>query len=291
MLNRDQQQVVEGGSIAQQAGRDIVNVQQGVSVAEVTVLFDFLWKNNFPVVIEEARRIAQENARAFAAEFSRQLEGRQHLIDVKKFADPDVQATISDAVKASARRGEAANPVVLASLVAERLSADADNYMEIVFSESVLVVPRLTPAQISLLSLVIFVSNMKFVEGLRWEDIERVSEVVLPLFEPAFGMPSSQKRHILYAGAAMVLSKNDVHMGVNLYQTKAADYNHLCNGVPFSVAVHQHAPSYAKILDQYIKDKLQMVTLNSVGQAIALANLSRCIYKLDYGSWLNLDDV
>ncbi len=104
-------------------------------------------------------------------------------------------------------------------------------------------------------------------------------------------MPSSQKRHILYAGAAMVLSKNDVHMGVNLYQTKAADYNHLCNGVPFSVAVHQHAPSYAKILDQYIKDKLQMVTLNSVGQAIALANLSRCIYKLDYGSWLNLDDV
>jgi hypothetical protein len=290
MLDKDQELAVEGGSVALQAGRDIV-LQTGPSIADVTGLCDFLWKSNFPVLQEEARRVAEENVKAFASELNRKLEELQSVVDTSKFADPDVQATINDAVKASARKGEAANPSLLASLITERVCTNTDDYMGIVFSEAVQVVPRLTPAQISLLSLVIFVTHMGFGSLSSLEQLEKWGKLALSFAEPAFGMPDAQKRHVHYAGAAMVLGKSSVYATSNLFESKGMTYASLCDGVPFSAAVRQRAPSYAKILDQYIADKLVMVTLNSVGQAIALANISRYFGRLDYGTWLNSDDM
>lgn len=273
-----------------QAGRDIV-LHNGPSVADITSLCDFLWKSNFPVLQEEARRIAENNVLAFATELDRKLEELQSQIDTTKFGDPDVQAMINDAVKASARKGDAANPSLLASLISERVCANTDDYMSIVFSEAVQVVPRLTPAQISLLSLVIFVTHMGFGSLRNLEQLETFGKLALSFSEPAFGMPDAQKRHIHYAGAAMVLGKSSVYATSDLYESKGITYATLCGGVPFRVAVREKAPSYAKILDQYIADKLVMVTLNSVGQAIALANISRYFGRLDFGTWLNSNDM
>ena len=290
MLNKDQEQIAGGGAVAMQAGRDIV-LHNGPSLSDITNLCDFLWKSNFPVLQEEARRTAENNVLAFAAELNRKLEELQDKIDTAKFGDPDVQATINDAVKASARKGDSANPTILASLISERVSTSTDDYMSIVFSESVQVVPRLTPAQISLLSLVIFVTHMGFGSLNNLEQLETWGKLALSFSEPAFGMPDAQKRHIHYAGAAMVLGKSAVYANSNLYDSKGITYASLCDGVPFQQAVRKKAPSYAKILDQYIADKLVMVTLNSVGQAIALANISRYFGRLDFGTWLNSNDM
>lgn len=46
------------------------------------------------------------------------------------------------------------------------------------------------------------------------------------------------------------------------------------------------APSYLKLLEQFTTDKLFAISLTSVGQAIALANISNFIGKLDYTIWL-----
>jgi len=89
----------------------------------------------------------------------------------------------------------------------------------------------------------------------------------------------------------MVLGSTTVYTRHNLYESKALQYGGLCAGEPFSIALHQRAPSYAKILDQYLADKLEMVTLNSVGQAIALANISRYFGRLNFESWLNSEDM
>lgn len=290
MLDKDQQQIAEGGSVAIQAARDVV-IQSGPSIADVTGLCDFLWKSNFPVLQEEARRVAEENVKAFASQLNKQIEALQSVIDANKFADPDVQATINDAVKASARKGEAANPLLLASLITERVSTTTDDYMGIVFSEAVQVVSRLTHAQIALLSMVILVTHMSFEKLTSLEQLETWGKIALTFSEPAFGLSDAQKRHIHYAGAAMVLGKSSVYAASDLYEAKGITYAALCDGAPFRAAVHERAPSYAKILDQYIADKLAMVTLNSVGQAIALANISRYFGRLDYGIWLNADEI
>jgi hypothetical protein len=47
-----------------------------------------------------------------------------------------------------------------------------------------------------------------------------------------------------------------------------------------------NAPSYLKLLEQFRSDNLFAVNLTSVGQAIALANISNFIGKLDYTIWL-----
>jgi hypothetical protein len=290
VLNKDQKQIAEGEALAIQAGRDIV-LHNGPSLSDITSLCDFLWKSNFPVLQAEARRIAENNVIAFASELNKKLEELQDKIDTAKFGDPDVQATINDAVKASARKGDAANPELLASLISERVSTNTDEYMSIVFSEAVQVVPRLTTAQISLLSLVIFVTHMGFGALRNLEQLETWGRLALIFSEPAFGMPDAQKRHINYAGAAMVLGKSSVYASSDIYSSKGITYASLCEGIPFRQAVRERAPSYAKILDQYIADKLVMVTLNSVGQAIALANISRYFGRLDFGTWLNSNEM
>ncbi|WP_333987618.1 hypothetical protein, partial [Burkholderia orbicola] len=45
-------------------------------------------------------------------------------------------------------------------------------------------------------------------------------------------------------------------------------------------------PSYLLLLDQFTKENLFTINLTSVGQAIAIANLSAILGKLDYSIWL-----
>ncbi|MCV5283331.1 hypothetical protein OFC15_30615, partial [Escherichia coli] len=73
---------------------------------------------------------------------------------IDKFCDPDVQATLTEALKSSARKGKKANMDVLSQLLVERVSNNNDDFRDIVLTEAVTVVPKLTQQQISLITIV-----------------------------------------------------------------------------------------------------------------------------------------
>lgn len=282
MLGDKQQQTTESGSTALQAGRDINVI--GLSVSEVRELCALFLRDNFPQLQAEAKRVAEEQVKAFASGLEARLATDAASIAFEKFCEPDVQAAINDAVQASARRGEAANPDILSSLISERVSKNSSEYKDIVISEAVHVVPRLTGKQIALLSFVHMVRSM-VIQGLpHINGLERFGRIALDFSNPGFGLSESQTQHLQYAGAASV---NNI-MGGDVFATSNEEYKYLgfADADAFKAALTTGAPSYLRLLEQFNTDNLFAVNLTSVGQAIALAHISKFLGKLDYSIWL-----
>jgi len=282
MLGETQQQTSEGGSTALQAGRDI-NIT-GLSFSEVRELCVLFLRNNFPLLREEARRTAEEQVRTFATGLEARLANDAASIAFEKLRDPDVQAAINDAVLASARRGVAANPDVLSTLISERVAKSTNDYKDMVLSEAVHVVPKLTGPQIALLSFAHFMRSMHIKGHPNIDELEQMGRVTLAFSSPGFGLSESQKQHLQYAGAASV---NPI-LGGNIIDSQMQEYNHLgiTDGAAFKAALSTGAPSYLRLLEQFTADNLFTVNLTSVGQAIAIANISNFTGKLDYTMWL-----
>lgn len=283
MLGDRQDQVAAGGATAIQAGRDVN--YHGLSVAEVRELCTLFLRNNFPELREEARQTAERHVRDFASTLEQRLVNDAASIVLEKFSDPDVQAAINDAVQASARKGSGASPNILSTLIAERVSVTSNDYKDIVLCEAVNVVPKLTAPQIAFISFHHFVTSV-VVQGLpSVAALEPFGRQALIFSSSGFNLSDSQKQHIQYAGACSVNSL----LGGDLHEElRTGGYRYL--GIPdpaaFKAALSAQAPSFAALLDHAVKENLFSIKLTSVGQAIAIANISNFLGKLDYTIWL-----
>lgn len=283
MLGDKQDQTVEGGSTAIQAGGDVH--YHGLSLSEVKELCALFLRNNFPQLREEARQTAEQHVRDFAEQLESRLVNCAASIVLEKFREPDVQAAINDAVQASARKGAAANPILLSTLIAERVSKHSSAYKDIVISEAVNVIPKLTHPQISLLSFVHFIKSTTIVGLTSIAALEPYGKVALIFSSRGFNLSESQKHHIQYTGAYSI---NSV-LGGDVYdalRTRSYSYFDVKDTPAFKSAISTQAPSFATLLNQFDKEQLFSCNLTSVGQAIAIANISNYLGKLDYGIWL-----
>ena len=287
MPDNKQEQKVGSESTAIQAGGDITIIQNnGLSAAEVKELCLQLLRENFPVLREEAIKAAEKNVRKFAASLESQIIERSEEIVFEKFADPDVQATINDAVKASARRGEKANPSVLVDLITERASSSTNDFKDIVISEAVTVVPKITKPQIAYLSFIHYMTNMNVQKLEHISKLEPYSVSALSVVSEGFNLSYSQKRHLEYAGTCSIahMMSVDIYSG---WMNQLYKYMGYTNLEEFKSDISAFSPASKILLDTFDKDSKEgEVRLTSVGQAIAIANLSTTIRKMDYSIWL-----
>ncbi len=285
MLGKSQDQKVAENSTAIQATGN-VTVNNGLSVAEVKELCFLFLKDNFPALREEAIREAEGNVREFAQELEQKIVQNAQFITLEKFKDPDVQAAINDAVQSSARRGKKANTSVLVDLISERASVSSSDFKDIVLSEAVNVVPKLTREQISYLSFIHYMTHCGR-NGLQHvSQLEPLSIMALNAVSAGFGLSDSQKRHIQFAGTFSIMSmmRIDIYDGWISSLFKSLGYT---DKEKFKSDVAQFSPSTKKLLEEFDKDsKGGQVTLTSVGQAIAIANLSKSLGRLDYSIWI-----
>ena len=280
MFGEKQNQTVESGAVAIQATG---NVSMGMSFTEVRELCQLFLEHNFPALRAEAKAVAEEYVQQFSAKLEKRIIDAATHIDPLKFREPDVQACLNDAVLASARRGDAANPDVLCTLVTERISAKASPFKDIVLSEAVLVVPKLTAQHISLLCLTFYVQSISVIGATRLADLDVSAQAVKPLVASCAGLSLAQKQHVQYAGACSYLniSMTDPYESArNIYkQFEYADVE------TFKTALRAEAPIYFEILELYTQNQIWCITLTSVGQAIAMASISSCL-PLDFSIWL-----
>jgi hypothetical protein len=282
MLGDKQEQSAQAGSTAVQAGRDVHF--HGMSVTDVRELCILFLRDNFPKLREEAIRVAEEHVKAFASNLEDRIANDAAKVELEKFSDPDVQATINDAVLAAARKGDGAHPNILCTLISERVSKISNNYKEIVLAEAIHVVPRLTSEQISFISFAHFVRSLIFQQLPNVNALEEVGRIGLKIAHGGLGLSKSQRQHIQYSGAATIF---DMLTG-DIYDIMRQEYKYLgfADGATFKSSLLFFAPSYNKLLEHYVSENLFSVNLTSVGQAIAIANISNHINGLDYSVWL-----
>ncbi|WP_155640921.1 LPO_1073/Vpar_1526 family protein [Burkholderia pseudomultivorans] len=284
MFGEKQNQSVGAGAVALQSQGDI-NIA-GASPEHVNQMVRLFLEYNFPRVREEARQAAEEHVNKLGETLKATLVASASKIEPSKLANPDVQATINAAVQASARRGDDAHPELLCSLIVERISSGDTEFKDIVISEAVSVVGRLTHAQIGYLSLAMFVTSMTLSGATSIADMEPYAQAAYMACGAGFALSQSQRMYLAYVGAGShnAFSGGDIYEKVmtqkypNLGYTDAAE---------FKKAVEAGAPTLGRLFDAFSAANGFSLTLTSVGHAIAIANLSRYLGPLDYSIWLN----
>lgn len=280
-----EQNVNRSENVVQVAGNVEINNRYGLAVHEVKELAQIFMRENFPVLREEAIAAAQANVQRFLGEFEQKLAQNIGRIDPNKFKDPDVQSSLNDAVLESAKKGTRSNSDLLAELVLERLNSASSDYVSLVVSEAIKIVPRLTPEQIGFLTLVLFMTSTKITSAKSLNDLQPLATVALEASQNSFGISESQKSHLSFAGCATMLQ----FMSNSAYSIWKANYDFIKDtpDEELKKKIEQEYPVLHALAKAFDDNQLGQITLTSVGKVIGLANLAKYYQGLEYKNWLS----
>jgi len=283
-LNAGTNQKVSNGSTAIQAQGD-VTITNGLSAQDVKVIFELLFENQFPKIQEIARQQALINGNEFQAKVISDLHENSKRIITGKFKDPDVQALLNDALISASRKGEKSHPELLSKLIVEKVSSGNSDLKDIVITEAIGVIPKLTREQIALMCGVFILKEVTMSANL--------GEVIYFLsnfhdkFEKRFGLEfnlsNANINHISYTGAC----NYNNFMSVDAFDIYLGKYNNFgaTNKVEAQEKLKAVAPSIHNFLEKINTPTLGGITLTSVGLAIAITAINEIQY-IEYSSWI-----
>jgi len=284
MFEKQKQETGEGGT-SLQAGNDIKVIQNvGLQFSEVKEIFHLLLSENFPKLREIASQTATQNIENYLANFESKFAQNFDRIDVEKIKDPDVQFSFNEVVEASARKGSKVDSDVLSELIIERISKKSNDFISIVSSEAIKIVPKLTAEHISFLSLVHYLSSVTHSGLTDLRQLEQPASMIVSLTSNSFELSHSNKQYLQFTGVLTSLNimSNDFRAitksRYEIVKDVAID--------ELEKLLEEKAPSYKKLMDIYKSSEISQITLTAVGQMIALANLKRVLGNLDYSIWI-----
>lgn len=284
MFEKQKQETGDGGT-SLQAGKDIRIVQNiGLQFSEVKEIFHLLLTENFPKLREIASQTATQNIENYLAKFEEKFAQNFDRIDIEKIKDPDVQFSINEVVEASARKGDKINSDVLSELIIERISKNSNDFISIVSSEAIKIIPKLTAEHISFLSLVHYLSSIRHRGLTSLSQLEQPASLIIELTKNSFDLSQSNKQYLQYTGA--LTSLNIVSNDFREIAKNSYEFIKDVTNEELDKLAEEKAPSFKKLMDIYNSNQIYQITLTTVGQMIALANLKRVLGNLDYGIWI-----
>lgn len=284
MFEKQKQETGEGGT-SLQAGNDIKVIQNvGLQFSEVKEIFHLLLNENFPKLRAIASQTATQNIENYLAKFEQKFVQNFDRIDVEKIKDPDVQFSFNEVVEASARKGNKVDSDVLSELIIERISKKSNDFISIVSSEAIKIVPKLTSEHINFLSLVHYLSSVVHSGVTDLRQFQQPASLIVGLTNNSFNLSRSNKQYLQFTGVLTSLSivSNDF---TEITKNNYPFLKDVAND-ELEKLVEQNAPSYKKLMDIYKSSEIYQITLTAIGQMIALANLKRVLGNLDYGIWI-----
>lgn len=150
MLDKKQEQRVDQGSIAIQAGG---NVHIGLSYEEVRQVARDVFDANFYRLSEVAAKEARARAEEVTEKFLSKLQ-REYPQGLAKAYDPDFQYALFNVQKEYARSGDDNLGDLLVDLLVERSKCDQRDLKQIVLNEAIVTAPKLTKRQFDVLSVI-----------------------------------------------------------------------------------------------------------------------------------------
>ncbi|MFP1920402.1 LPO_1073/Vpar_1526 family protein [Lonsdalea quercina] len=285
MLGNDNSMELNDGSLGIQAQGDI-NIKNGLSVSDVTALFEVLFQNQFPRIQEIAKNQAIKNGKFFESAVIQELHENSERIVIEKFGDPDVQAMLTDALTSCGRKAEKAHPDLLSKLVVEKVSSGNSELKDIVVTEAVTVVPRLTGPQLSLI-LIVFIMKDIEINDHKFNliyTVEKLHSAVEGLLSNGFKLSMANLIHLTYSGAC----DYNNFMSIDPYDSYFEKYNGLGAGSiqELKERLKILSPATSRFLDNFNSSNYGGLNLTSVGQAIAITMLKPYCPGLDYNTWL-----
>jgi hypothetical protein len=270
-------------SNAYQAQRDIVI--QGMDYTNVKQLCLDLIHENFPKLQAEAMQQVNANVLLLADELKSAIQNRAPELQQSKLSEPDVQATLNEAVQGAAKKGKKADLKLLAELVVARLSGSNSDLLDITIDEAIKLVPKLTRHQLNIICRIHYIANITYghpaLSFAMLNDLARKIALTFPV-EQDVSIANMQ-----YMAGVGVLDFNPM-FGRNAYELQYSTYKALApSQEEFTSTVKANAPDLDLLISWYEKGRLGSANLNSFGQAIAIMGLSRALGPMDMKIWIN----
>lgn len=154
MTETPQEQTAADGSVAMQAGRDvIVTNTTGLTLMEARQVAIDVFNANFIRLADEAASIASARADALREKFFDRLS-RENPEGLQQAKDPGFQHAFYTAQKEQARTGDIDLGDMLVDLLVDRTKHGERDIRQIVLDESLNTAPKLTNGQTAALSLI-----------------------------------------------------------------------------------------------------------------------------------------
>lgn len=275
-------------SVLQVAGNLEVNNHYGLAVHEVKELANLFMRENFPTLRAEAIATAQANVKKFLYAFEQKMTQKHERIDPDKLRDPDIQSSLNDAVLEVAKRGERSNTEILLELIFERLKTEPSDFVSLVASEAIKIVPRLMPEQIGFLTLIVFLKYMTICSVNSLDDLLPHAEKVLEVSHQSLEFSKSHMSHLEFVGCASILDQK-FSSACNILKN-----NYYClydfPDDKFKKTIEEDYPALHILTKAFDDNHLNDVSLTSVGQMIGLVSLSnklQGLHELQYSFWIN----
>ncbi|HDR8921248.1 TPA: hypothetical protein QDA90_003624 [Burkholderia vietnamiensis] len=197
------QQTQEGGenAINAQAGRDVVIM--GVTYAEARQIALDVFKANAVELAGQAQQIARERAEHLTEQFLEKLQNR-NPDGLQQACDPDFQHSILEAQKAFARSGDDNLEAVLTDLLVERTAEKTRSLRQLVLTQSIETISRLTSEQIDILTIIFLTRHTKW-GGIKGREslVDYFKTNIIPVTEN-INWSDSVYSYLSYTGTATI---------------------------------------------------------------------------------------
>ncbi|MFO0931980.1 MAG: LPO_1073/Vpar_1526 family protein [Planctomycetota bacterium] len=211
------------------AGGSLVVVQAGLSYEDVRQVALDVYRTNALELRGTAEAVARERADRLVTDFLGALR-KQSPTPPTTLADPDMQSALFEAQRTAARTGDQNVAEVLVGLLVDRANQPLRDLKQIVLTEAVETVGRLTPAQFDALTLVFI---LKYTRDFGVRDVASLAAYFQRTVTPFLAAAATTRasfQHLEYAGCATI------GIGaVNLWDALGKTYPHCFIGpVPVS---------------------------------------------------------
>ena len=185
-------------SVSIQVGRDVV---VGISYDDARKIALDVYKANAFELAAAAKQAAIARAEELTDRFLAELRDK-NAQEVSQASRPDFQIALLEAQKAYARTGDKDLAVVLVDLLVNRTKQDPRSLREIVLTESLQVVPRLTVAQINTVSVIFLLRDTESPGIVDLEKLGGWFDRYMVSLVSSLSKADSLYRHLVYSGAA-----------------------------------------------------------------------------------------
>lgn len=233
----------------------------GLTYTEAKDLFSVLFKQNFPILKEEAMNLCEERIANFEKEFFEKCSQKISEEKISKFADPDIQNDCNEITKTVAIKNNSIINSLLIEILTNKINND-DELQNIASSEAIKVAGKLTETQLRIILFAMIVIYTTY----DTKDIVGLENNIKNLLEKLNieHVENIDLDHLAYTGCI-----NKVQFRNDFYHLIHGIYNGI---IPELQNIHEFSkyPNIKKLQDIWDNKNLKFIELTSVGKVIAV---------------------
>ncbi|PFX76397.1 hypothetical protein COL39_03610 [Bacillus cereus] len=273
------------------AGDDSTNIQaqnvtiqhNGLSYTDVKEVAMEIFKSNFYNLGKTVENTINERAEEIINKYLDRLVTKDPE-SLKNTEDPDLRFSIYEMQKNHARRGDAKIADLLVDMLVNRTMVKEEEFLKLIYNESMMMITKLTSNQIDILTVIFFVRYVN-------SSVFQINEFAELLMRFAEDVPNEVffYQHLQYAGciSISVVSLFDLvkHLKENFPDLvpSSVDYEDRL----FNRNLKSVSPKLFRFSQKWNKTKICNSSLTSVGIAIAIANFNRITgSNWDVSEWI-----